>query len=72
VFDPRSPDDDGNVVHEGEMWVKYLDPKNFEIEHVDWRPMYNMLRAAAQCPQGVSAAGIKPLTVRQPRSARRA
>jgi len=45
-------DDDGNVVHEGEMWVKYLDPKNFEIEHVDWRPMYNMLRAAAQCPQG--------------------
>ena len=45
-------DDDGNVVHEGEMWVKSIDPSTFEIEHLDWRGMYNMLRAASVTPQG--------------------
>jgi len=45
-------DDDGNVVHEGEMWVKEIDPATLKIEHCDWRPMYNSLRAAAQCPHG--------------------
>jgi len=45
-------DDDGNVVHEGEMWVKSIDPATMEIEHLDWRPMYNMLRAASLTPQG--------------------
>jgi len=45
-------DDDGNVVHEGEMWVKAISPGDRKIEHLDWRPMYRALRAAAVCPHG--------------------
>jgi len=45
-------DDDGNVVHEGEMWCKWLSPTTYSIEHVDTRPMYSALRAAAECEQG--------------------
>jgi soluble calcium-activated nucleotidase 1 len=45
-------DDDGNVVHEGEMWIKIIDPSTLEIENVDWRPVYNGLRDAAICKQG--------------------
>ena len=45
-------DDDGNVVHEGEMWVKSISPDTMEIEHLDWRDMYGGLRAAAICPHG--------------------
>ena len=32
-------DDDGNVVHEGEMWIKSFDPKTLAMEHHDWRPI---------------------------------
>lgn len=45
-------DDDGKVVHEGEMWVKRIDPDDFSVEHLDWRPMYTTLRKAAACPHG--------------------
>eukprot|EP00928_Gymnodinium_smaydae_P019923 TRINITY_DN1767_c0_g3_i1.p1 TRINITY_DN1767_c0_g3~~TRINITY_DN1767_c0_g3_i1.p1 ORF type:complete len:421 (+),score=54.38 TRINITY_DN1767_c0_g3_i1:57-1319(+) len=45
-------DDDGRVLHEGEMWVKYIDSKDFSVEHVDWRPTYSSLREAARCPHG--------------------
>jgi len=45
-------DDDGNVVHQGEMWVKAIDPATMKVEHIDWRPTYTALRAAAQCPFG--------------------
>jgi soluble calcium-activated nucleotidase 1 len=45
-------DDDGNVVHEGEMWVKKLAASTYEIEHVDMRSFYNALRVAARCEQG--------------------
>jgi soluble calcium-activated nucleotidase 1 len=45
-------DDDGNVVHEGEMWCKWLSPETYEIEHVDTRGMYNTLRKAAVCEHG--------------------
>ena len=44
-------DDDGYVVHEGEMWVKRVD-KDWKIEHVDWRRQYNSLRAATKSGQG--------------------
>lgn len=44
-------DDDGNIVHEGEMWVKVID-ENMNVEHLDFRPVYASLRAAAICPQG--------------------
>ena len=46
-------DDDGNIVHEGEMWCKVLDPgPAFSVSHIDTREYYNGLRAAAMCPQG--------------------
>jgi len=45
-------DDDGNVVHEGEMWIKAIDPKTLTVEHLDWRNVYNGLRDAAICKQG--------------------
>lgn len=46
-------DDDGNVVHEGEMWCKTLDPgPSWSVTHVDTRGAYGGLRAAALCPQG--------------------
>jgi soluble calcium-activated nucleotidase 1 len=46
-------DDDGNVVHEGEMWSKVLEPgPSWAVTHVDTRPQYKGLRAAAKCPQG--------------------
>eukprot|EP00930_Biecheleria_cincta_P002325 TRINITY_DN103336_c0_g1_i1.p1 TRINITY_DN103336_c0_g1~~TRINITY_DN103336_c0_g1_i1.p1 ORF type:complete len:426 (+),score=75.85 TRINITY_DN103336_c0_g1_i1:161-1438(+) len=45
-------DHDGNVVHEGEMWVKCIDPNDFFVEHLDWRSMYTTLRKAANCPHG--------------------
>lgn len=44
-------DDDGKIVHEGEMWVKVLD-ESLSIEHFDWRGTYNGLRDAAICKQG--------------------
>ena len=46
-------DDDGNVVHQGEMWVKVLD-EGFGIAHEDWVEKYTALRAAdaAKCPHG--------------------
>lgn len=46
-------DDDGNVVHQGEMWVKVLD-EGFGIAHEDWGEKYTALRAAdaAKCPHG--------------------
>eukprot|EP00928_Gymnodinium_smaydae_P019922 TRINITY_DN1767_c0_g2_i1.p1 TRINITY_DN1767_c0_g2~~TRINITY_DN1767_c0_g2_i1.p1 ORF type:complete len:421 (+),score=55.34 TRINITY_DN1767_c0_g2_i1:64-1326(+) len=45
-------DGHGRVDHEGEMWVKYIDAKDFSVEHVDWRPVYSTLREAARCPHG--------------------
>eukprot|EP00931_Biecheleriopsis_adriatica_P047812 TRINITY_DN27594_c0_g1_i1.p1 TRINITY_DN27594_c0_g1~~TRINITY_DN27594_c0_g1_i1.p1 ORF type:complete len:446 (+),score=84.73 TRINITY_DN27594_c0_g1_i1:32-1339(+) len=46
-------DDDGNVVHEGEMWVKHISSSSLGIvHHDDWRPRYNTLRKAAICPHG--------------------
>jgi soluble calcium-activated nucleotidase 1 len=45
-------DDDGNVVHEGEMWVKAVEPGTYKVEHIDGRPIYRSLRAAAKCPHG--------------------
>ena len=44
-------DDDGHVVHEGEMWVKKID-KDWKIEHVDWRREYNTLRSVTKSGQG--------------------
>jgi len=44
-------DDDGNIVHEGEMYIKVIDAAG-AIEHVDWRGMYNGLRDAAICRPG--------------------
>lgn len=45
-------DDDGRVMHEGEMWVKVIDPTSLAVEHVDWRKIYNGLRDAAICKPG--------------------
>jgi nucleoside diphosphate kinase len=45
-------DDDGNVVHEGEMWIKAFDPATLAMEHLDWRSVYGALRQAAVCPHG--------------------
>ena len=46
-------DDDGNIVHEGEMWCKTLEPgPSWSVTHVDTRSAYGGLRAAALCPQG--------------------
>lgn len=45
-------DDDGNIVHEGEMWIKSIDATTLEMEHLDWRNVYNGLRDAAICKQG--------------------
>ena len=44
-------DDDGNVVHRGEMWVKALDA-TWAVEPRDWSARYDALRAAAKCPRG--------------------
>ncbi|KAH8054561.1 guanosine-diphosphatase [Aureococcus anophagefferens] len=44
-------DDDGNVVHKGEMWIKALD-EAFAVTDIDWSTQYGALRAAAQCPHG--------------------
>ena len=33
------------------MWVKEIDG-DYNVTHVDWRPMYNGLRDAAICKQG--------------------
>ena len=48
----HSPPTAGNVVHQGEMWVKSIDPSSLSVAHLDWRPLYNSLRAAAHCPHG--------------------
>ena len=45
-------DDDGNVVHEGEMWIKCFTPGSMAVEHIDWRNVYNGLRDAAECRPG--------------------
>ena len=45
-------DDKGEVVHQGEMYVKAIDPGTLEIEHIDFRPLYTALRVAAECPHG--------------------
>jgi len=46
-------DDDGNVVHEGEMWCKTLEPgPSWSLTHIDTRAAYSGLRAAALCAQG--------------------
>ena len=44
-------DDDGNVVHKGELWVKSLD-ESYGVENVDWSAQYGALREAAICPHG--------------------
>ena len=41
-------DDDGNVVHEGEMWIKVMEPGSYQISHIDARHHYRSLRDAAQ------------------------
>lgn len=47
-------DDDGNVVHCGEMWLKVLEPGTWKVTHVDATAAYAGLRApaAANCPHG--------------------
>ena len=45
-------DDEGNIVHEGEMWCKAINPETLAVTSVDARPLYNALRAKAKCPQG--------------------
>lgn len=44
-------DDDGNVVHRGEMWVKALN-ESWAVEPRDWSRNYGALRDAAKCPHG--------------------
>jgi soluble calcium-activated nucleotidase 1 len=48
-------DDDGNVVHQGEMWVKVLD-ENWNVTNIDWVDNYNVLRKAAKCEPGTGYA----------------
>ena len=45
-------DDKGEVVHQGEMYVKAIHPTTLDIEHIDFRPIYTALRTAAECPHG--------------------
>ena len=45
-------DDDGNVVHRGEMWIKTIAPGTLEVTDIDWTEMYNSIRTAAECPHG--------------------
>ena len=44
-------DDDGNVVHAGEMWCKSFD-ESFAQTHEDWREKYGALRGPTKCPHG--------------------
>ena len=36
-------DDDGHILHEGEMWIKKI-TSDWKVEHIDWRREYNTLR----------------------------
>lgn len=45
-------DDDGKVVHEGEMWTTIVEPGTYTMSHVDTRPVIAAIRVAAKCPQG--------------------
>ena len=33
------------------MWIKIMEPGTYDVEHVDARPYYALLRQAAVCPQ---------------------
>ena len=44
-------DDDGNVVHQGEMWCKTFD-ENWAVTHEDWIAKYGALRGPTKCPHG--------------------
>ena len=49
-------DEDGNVVHEGEMWVKAIHPQTLAVTSVDARPLYTTMRTRARCPHGAGYA----------------